>query len=241
MSYDHLDTPFAEETDSTSLTLISHKLCPYVQRAAIALTEKQVPFLRVDIDLSTKPAWFTHISPLGKVPVLRVFEAGEETAIFESAVILEYLEDTQPRPLHPANALERARHRSWIEFASATLNAIAQFYAASTPAAFEAAAQKLRNYFEQLEAELGNGLWFGGGAFSLVDAAFAPVFRYFDTFEAVGFDDFFTDLPRIAAWREALAARPSVKDAVSSDYPQLLLAFLEARGSVISERIARAA
>ena len=54
------------------LTLISHKLCPYVQRAVIALTEKGVPFERIDIDLANKPDWFLKISPLGKVPVLRV-------------------------------------------------------------------------------------------------------------------------------------------------------------------------
>jgi glutathione S-transferase len=52
------------------LTLISHKLCPYVQRAVIALTEKGVPFERIDIDLANKPDWFLKISPLGKVPVL---------------------------------------------------------------------------------------------------------------------------------------------------------------------------
>ena len=37
------------------LKLISHKLCPYVQRAVIALNEKGVPFERIDIDLANKP------------------------------------------------------------------------------------------------------------------------------------------------------------------------------------------
>ena len=40
---------------TTSLKLISHKLCPYVQRAVIALNEKGVPFERIDIDLANKP------------------------------------------------------------------------------------------------------------------------------------------------------------------------------------------
>src|SRR6266576_319478 len=94
------------------LRLISHKLCPYVQRAVIALTEKSVAFERIDIDLANKPDWFVAISPLGKTPVLQV----GNTAIFESAVILEYLEETQSKPLHPADALVRAEHRAWIEF-----------------------------------------------------------------------------------------------------------------------------
>src|SRR4051812_5197531 len=66
-----------------ALTLISHHLCPYVQRAAIALAEKEVPFERVWIDLAAKPDWFTKISPLGKVPVLSVRRAdGSEVSIF---------------------------------------------------------------------------------------------------------------------------------------------------------------
>jgi len=102
------------------LKLISHKLCPYVQRAVIALTEKGVPFERLDIDLDNKPDWFLKFSPLGKTPVLLV----GDTAIFESAVILEYLEETQPGPLHPADPLKRAEHRAWIEFSSAVLGDI---------------------------------------------------------------------------------------------------------------------
>ena len=78
---------------AAALKLISHKLCPYVQRAVIALTEKGVPFERIDIDLANKPDWFLKISPLGKTPVLVV----GDHAIFESAVILEYLEETQVR------------------------------------------------------------------------------------------------------------------------------------------------
>src|SRR4249919_3082569 len=128
------------------LKLISHKLCPYVQRAVIALAEKGVPFERIDIDLANKPAWFLAISPLGKTPVLQVGEA----AIFESAVILEYLEETQPKPLHPADPLVRAEHRGWIEFGSAVLNDIAGFYAAKDDASFKAKAAQLTEKFARL-------------------------------------------------------------------------------------------
>ena len=94
----------AERRHGRLLKLISHKLCPYVQRAVIALTEKGVPFERIDIDLANKPDWFLKISPLGKTPVLVV----GDHAIFESAVILEYLEETQG---HPLASCRRARAR----------------------------------------------------------------------------------------------------------------------------------
>ena len=91
---------------AAALKLISHKLCPYVQRAVIALTEKGVPFERIDIDLANKPDWFLKISPLGKVPVLLVETADGEAALFESNVICEYIEDTQGgAKLHPQDPL----------------------------------------------------------------------------------------------------------------------------------------
>src|SRR3981081_1936535 len=132
---------------AASLKLVSHKLCPYVQRAVIALTEKGVAFERIDIDLANKPDWFLAISPLGKTPVLLV----GDIPIFESAVILEYLEETQPKPLHLAGALTRAEHRGWIEFGSAVLNDIAGFYAAPDQATFNAKTTHLEQRFARLE------------------------------------------------------------------------------------------
>jgi glutathione S-transferase len=57
---------------SQPLTLISHALCPYVQRASIALGEKAVAFERVYVDLANKPAWFEALSPLGKTRFSRL-------------------------------------------------------------------------------------------------------------------------------------------------------------------------
>jgi glutathione S-transferase len=219
------------------LKLISHKLCPYVQRAVIALIEKSVGFERVDIDLSNKPEWFLAISPLGKTPVLLV----GNIPIFESAVILEYLEETQPKPLHPADPLRRAEHRSWIEFGSTVLADIAGFYAAPDEATFNAKTSQLELRFARLEARVAAAPWFDGESFSLVDAVFGPVFRYFDVFDATGDFGILTGKPRLTRWREALAARPSVRAAVSADYPVLLRAFIERRNSRLSALQARAA
>jgi glutathione S-transferase len=217
----------------TALRLVSHVLCPYAQRVAIALAEKGVPFTRQDIDLADRPDWFRAISPLGKVPLLVV---GEGAVLFESAVICEYIEETQPGPaLHPADPLARARHRGWVEFASALLAGIGALYAAPDEAAYRARAADLSARIGRLEAEVSGGPCFAGDRFSLVDAAFAPAFRYFDGFEALlpplGV---FDAAPRVSAWRAALAARPSVRGAVVADYPGRLEAFLRRRGSYLS-------
>jgi glutathione S-transferase len=219
------------------LKLISHKLCPYVQRAVIALTEKGVAFERIDIDLANKPDWFLKISPLGKTPVLMV----GAHAIFESAVILEYLEETQAKPLHPSDPLRRAEHRAWIEFGSAVLNDIAGFYAAPDAAAFKAKALLLAQKFARLDARLIAAPWFDGEQFALVDAVFGPVFRYFDAFDAIGDFGILADKPNTARWRASLAARPSVRSAVSPDYLALLRDFLIRRNSFLSGLILQAA
>jgi glutathione S-transferase len=229
---------------SDKLILVSHPLCPYVQRAAISLTEKGVPFERVDIDLADKPVWFKAISPLGKVPLLRVQRDGEEMTIFESAVILEFLEETQANPLHPADPYARARHRAWIEFGSAILNAIGRFYSAPNEAGFLAESSALAEMFGRLEVQLADddrpsGPWFAGDSFSLVDAVFGPVFRYLDAFDRIGDFSILDGKPRVQAWRKALNDRPSIRDAVRPDYPQRLHAFLQAKGSFLSSLIHR--
>lgn len=216
------------------LTLVSHHLCPYVQRAAIVLLEKGVPFSRRWVDLANKPDWFTAISPLGKTPVLLV----DGTPVFESAVICEYLDETHTPTLHPADPLARAQHRAWMEFGSAVLNTIWGYYTAPDAATLQARREELQARFGQLEQALApEGPFFAGAAFSIVDAVFAPVLRYFDTFEAIGEAGFFDHTPRVRAWRAALAQRPSVRQAAPEDYPQRLREFLLARGSELSRRV----
>jgi glutathione S-transferase len=214
-----------------SLHLISHALCPYAQRAAIALTEKGVSFRRTDIDLANKPDWFLELSPLGKTPVV-VVETGE--AIFESAVILEYIEETQPRPMHPADPLERAMHRGWIEFGSAILNDIAGLYSAQDADTFDGKASALKAKFQRLEKRMDGGPWFAGGAFSHVDTVFGPIFRYFDTFDKMTDLGLFDDLCKIQAWRSCLSSRPSVRAAVAADYSERLEDFIRRRGGVLA-------
>lgn len=219
---------------SKVLTLISHHLCPYVQRASIVLSEKGVAFERTYIDLAAKPDWFLRISPLGKVPLLAVPRGRADAILFESAVICEYLEETQGGPaLHPADPLSRARHRGWMEFGSSILADLWGYETTKDAAEFEVKRQVLKAKFATLERELGDGPYFAGAQFSMVDAVFAPVFRYFELFEALVPSGIFDGLPRVNLWRQALAVRPSVVNAVTADYPERLIAFLQRHGAYL--------
>ena len=230
------DTLLEDVDMTTGPVLVSHPLCPYVQRVAIVLAEKGVAFERRDIDLSAKPDWFLEVSPLGKTPVL--LTGGQ--ALFESAVICEYLDDTLLPRLHPADALQRARHRAWMEFGSTLLNLIGAFYRAPDGSALQREAAAIHARLRQIEDVLGDGPYFDG-PFSMVDAVFGPVFRYFDVFDEIGDFGFWRGLTKVQRWRHDLARRDSVLHAAAPSYRAQLRAFLVRRGSALSARIAQPA
>jgi glutathione S-transferase len=221
------------------LRLVSHKLCPFVQRAVIVAKEKDIPFERVNVDLANKPDWFLKISPTGKVPVLEVTESDGSTHIlFESSVIAEYLDEIAGGPLLLRTPLERARQRAWVEFASATIMDIGKLYGAASEAEFDAAKAALGKRLQQLDAEVA-GPYFSGGRFSLVDAAFGPAFRYLDVFDwRIGRE--VVERPAgVRAWSKALAQRPSVREAVADDYAERLIDFVVSKNSYLGRLLER--
>ena len=167
------------------------------------------------------------------MPLLRV----ENEVLFESAVICEYLDEITPNSLHPSDPLIKAKHRSWIEYGSSILGAIAGLYSAPGEKTFELKRQELIDKFQWIEPQLSDNTYFASNDFSLVDATFAPIFRYFDVFDAIADFGVFTDTPKVTKWRHALQARPSVPQAVVVDYPERLLTFLKNKKSHISTLI----
>ncbi len=93
--------------------------CPFGQKIRIILAEKGLSYELVQIDFAQgeqrKPD-FLRLNPFGRVPVL----VDEDTTVYDSTIIAEYLEDEYPEPpLLPAvgaSAL-RARARTWEDFA----------------------------------------------------------------------------------------------------------------------------
>lgn len=217
----------------SDINLVSHDLCPYVQRSVITLLEKEIAHARTYIDLSNKPEWFLEVSPLGKVPVLLV--GGR--ALFESAVICDYLDEITPGSLHPDDPLQKAQHRAWIEFGSSILNEIAAFYNAPTQEAFDRRRAAMGDKFAWLERHLGDGPYFENARFSLVDATYGPIFRYFDVFDSIADLGVFSKTPKVRRWRRALRDRSSVREAAVAGYPERLLDFLRKRQSFISTQI----
>jgi glutathione S-transferase len=210
------------------LELVSHVLCPFVHRAAIMLREKGVPFDRRNVDLKNKPDWFLAISPRGKVPVL----VADGVALFESAAICEFLDETQPPRLVPADPFERARQRAWVEVANDLLAAQFKAFAAAEEAAAEKARAEVDALLDRFEAAINAGVISETG-FGLIHVAVAPALhRFVVVADRLGVD-LFAHTPKLAALSRSLVNRPSVAETVPEDFGSQFIQVLAERGSLL--------
>ena len=212
-----------------SLKLISFTICPYVQRAMIVLNEKNISFDIEYIDLSAPPPWFYDVSPLEKVPVLLV----DGNPLFESMVICEYLDEITPGSLYPVDAFEKAQNRSWIEFGNHILGSTFDFLRTDDSKKFNHLKSSLTDHFEVLEDEISDADYFNGSDFSMIDAIYAPIFRYHKRISDYEDYGLFEDAPRVKAWGERLLERPSVINSVSESYDEGVTKFLKKQNSIL--------
>jgi len=204
--------------------LVSFDVCPFVQRSVITLEEKGVPYEIEHIDLNNKPDWFIQLSPLGKVPILII----EDTVIFESATINEYLDEIAPgRELQPSDPLRRAHNRAWIEFTSTVLVTRNQMQHAKTEQETRRLAAIVNGQLARLEEQIDNGPFFNGHDFALVDAAAAPLFQRLAWLLELAPDlGVLNSLPKVMAWSEALLQRESIKRSTVADIRERYLSYL---------------
>ncbi len=231
---------------ASKFMLCSFKTCPWVQRAAIVLQQKQVPYDITYIDRDHRPDWFLAVSPHSKVPVLQI---DGKDALFESNAIAEYLEETAAPRLHPEDPIARARNRAWTDYISTFASTVSNTMYADSEEEFGARASKLSGPFGKLDealAKRGNaGPFFNGPRLSLVDAAYAPFlqrYTFMDRLRPLGVIEKF---PHLAAWRDALLLAPAVKTSTVSDIEAVWQENLIARGrwlaKFVPQNTARAA
>lgn len=219
--------------------LISFTVCPFVQRAVLALEEKGVDYDIEFIDLSNKPQWFLELSPRGKVPVL----LADGMPLFESQAIVEYLDETQPGGrLASDDARLRARERAWFTFASEEVfPLIWKLESAKDQAAFEEQLRTLRSKLAIVEDALEDRDFLSGdgSAFGLAGVAYAPaLFRLQEWQRMYDLDDPYEGLPRVKAWAERVLSRESVPRSVPETWEADALTLGRRMGTYLSSRAA---
>ena len=199
----------------SDLLLYEHPLSPYAQKVKISLREKGVPFevrLPEGIGTGATGGGFASANPRGEVPAL--IHGG--TAIFDSTIILEYIEDVWPAPpMLPADPAARAKVRMIEDVMDTQFEAITwglgelNFFKraeGSLKAHMEAQARTQASaFFAMLETQLGDADWFNGAQFGWGDLSVVPYLN-----GAAGFGIAPAAGSRLALWFERANARPSV-------------------------------
>jgi glutathione S-transferase len=202
-----------------SIKLISFPICPYVQRSVMLLEQLGREYEVEYIDLANPPEWFLALSPLGKVPVMQV----DDTVLFESHVILEYLNEVADTNRHPADPLEKARHRAMMEFGSAMLGSQWMTMAAKDEAHLNKHLSALKSQMATLESSIAAAPFYAGDELSLIDFSFAPLLQRLDIVKRHYVPDLFDGFPKIAAWTQALIELDVLKASAVPDLEARIL------------------
>lgn len=199
------------------IRLFDHPLSPYAQKVKIALREKGQAFETVlpgGLGAGGAAGEFLAANPRAEVPAL----VDDDVAIFDSTVILEYIEDRWPTPpLLPASPAERARVRmleevmdTHFEAINWGLSEIRWFRRAEGELAEQLqakAADQTAGFFAWLERQLEGRDWFNGAAFGWGDLAVAPYIN-----GSVGHGHRPEAGSKLADWQSRVNARPSVAE-----------------------------
>lgn len=201
-----------------ALKLFEHPLSPYVQKVKLVLYEKGLPFERVYVDPNARTEdtvyqAFVLASPRREVPAM----VDGDVRLFDSTVILEYLEERWPKPVtQPTDPAERARVRMLEEMMDGEYEAvnwgigeIKHFRRAvgdREQTLLTRAGLQLQRLWNRLDRELEGRLWFDGRSFGRGDAAVLP---HVVLSQTLGYpiDD---RRPKLAAWLQRAVQRQSV-------------------------------
>jgi glutathione S-transferase len=212
--------------------LVSFETCPWVQRAAIVLREKNVPFEFRHIPRDNRPDWFLAISPHKKVPVLRI---DDKDSLFESNAICEYLDETIAPRLAPEDPLARAVNRAWTDYVPTFSTEVTHCAYSATEADYDKAIAKIPGAFDKLERALGSGPFFNGQKYSLVDAAYAPFLQRYVFLDRIRKIGLMEKYPRVKAWTDAILARPSTHSFPAAEFEGMYREVLKNRKVFLSQ------
>jgi len=199
------------------MKLIGSLTSPYARKVRIVLAEKRIDYdFEADIPWNADSQVSAH-NPLGKVPVL-LLEDG--TAIYDSRVIVEYLDNVSPvSRLIPEPNRHRIMVKRWEALADGINDAAATiFLERKRPEAQQSADWILRQQkkvtlgLEAAARDLGEKSWCAGETYSLADIALGCTLGYLAfRFPEVQWRAAFPNLAKLA---DKVEMRASFKDTV---------------------------
>lgn len=197
------------------MKLIGSEASPFARKVRIVLAEKKIEY-----DFEAEDPWGEKSSiwssnPLGQVPVLLL---EHDTPIFDSRVIVEFLDNASPRgKLIPADNRERIEVRRWEALADGVLDAgvlvrreRARPEAQRSPEWIDRQMKKIDTGIKKMAHELAENSWCAGNAFTLADISVGVCLGWLSfRFSEIGWRD---SQPGLAKLMTKLEERPSFAD-----------------------------
>ena len=153
------------------------------------------------------------INPLGYVPML---ELDDGTRLREGPAIVQYIADQVPtKNLAPANGtLPRYRLQEWLTFIGTEIHKTFSplFNPAMPEEAKKLSREKLATRFAWIDGELKNKQYLMGDTFSVADGYLFTVSNWA---KHINID--LAPYPNLVAYRERVAARPAVQEAMKAE------------------------
>jgi glutathione S-transferase len=190
--------------------------CPFGQKVRIVLAEKSLTYELVAVDLAQgeqRRPEFLRLNPFGRVPVL----VDEDSTVYDSTIIIEYLEDEYPEPpVLPGlgSSALRARARLFEDFADTSFTPqvgqlmaeMARPDAERDQSRLQRLQRAIERVFDYLNYEL-NGQQFLAGEFSVADIGFAPRMLVVGQLGL----EIGANRPNLDGWFKRLMERPSIQ------------------------------
>lgn len=185
---------------------------PYVRKVRAFLLEKGLAHEFIVEAASDPDGNVPRLNPLGKVPVL-LRDDGE--ALFDSPIIIDYLDGLGGAPLIPPAADERWRALRWHALGQGICDAVvARLMEArrkaeqQDPGLIAKQEGKVAAALNFAEARLGKGMPLVGARFGIADIALAVGLEYIDLRYA---HDWRSAYPALAGWIAAVSERTCLK------------------------------
>lgn len=208
------------------MKLIGSYGSPYVRKVRIVMAEKKLDYQFVIEDVWAAGTTMSESNPLGKVPCLVMEGAnGSEEAVFDSRVIVEYLDTLSPvGKLIPVQGRERAEVKTWEALADGLLDAAVLARLEATWAGrddkqrcqawIDRQMDKIDTTVRAMSTGLGDKPFCSGIHLSLSDIAVGCALGYLDfRFPQI---DWRTPHPNLTRLYDKLAQRPSFVDTLPS-------------------------
>jgi len=200
-----------------SMKLIAAPTSPFSRKVRIVLAEKRIEYEFIIDNPHDAATRVPELNPLGKIPVLVL---DDDTTLFDSRVIVEYLDNASPvTRLIPDDTRHRIQVRRWEALADGCTDAAVSIVMEKRrPAAKQSAESiarqqgKIDRALAAMSADMGNRSWCSGEAYNLSDIAVGCALGYLDLrMPDINWRKLYPNLGKLA---DKLALRAPFKDTV---------------------------